>query len=390
MARKRSTVRKATPIDWHLLVDRALWVVLGAGVAWVVASYVFRAAPAPNWPVGVPDPLRTTAAEYPWTQAPLPEFPLPPYARFLQGTTIVLDPGHIGQRDPGGTWKRGPTGLREAEVNLRVALYLREFLEAVGARVVLTREVDRSLDLPDVEDLRRRAAVANDLRADLFLSIHHNAAADPRANYTVVFYHGRPQDNPASVAAGRFVLQGLQDALRLERHIDCALLSDHAMTPNAGFAVLRHAQVPAVLTEASFFTHPDEEQRLRNPVYNRREAYGLFVGLARWAQAGLPRIRLAEPANGVIGSRGAWVVALDNGLSGRRGWGAELPQLLEGTLSVRVGGRPVEFRYDATKSQVRVTPPRGLAAGKHELFVDFANVFGQHVLHPRIAVEYRP
>ncbi len=337
----------------------------------------------PREPEG-PDPLTTPAEAYSWTEQPAPAFPLPPYAKFLEGVIIVLDPGHVGQRDPGGDWKRGPTGLREAEVNLRVCRFLLEFLEASGARVVMTREEDRSLDLPDAEDLRRRVAVANDLRADLLLSVHHNGAASPEANYTSVFFHGDPGESARSVSAARHLAAGLHDALRLETQLACAVLSDRVIFPERGFAVLREAEVPAVLTEGSFHSHPAEEARLRDPVYNRREAYGLFLGLARWARAGLPRVRLVESATQPARPGGEVLVRLDDGLRSRGGWGSDQPHWLRQTLRVALDGRPVAHRVVDGETGVRVRLPRGLGPGVHTLRVDFANLFGQHVLHPEL------
>lgn len=337
-----------------------------------------------------PNPLKTRPQDYEWSMQPEPAFPIPPYARFLSGVKIVLDPGHVGQRDPGGTWKRGPTGLREAEVNLRVAQFLREFLEAAEAVVVLTREVDESLDLSDSEDLRQRVEVANRLPADLLLSIHHNASDDPRPNFSAVFYHGTPGDSPASLAAARYLVAGLNDALRLASHLECAVVSDYAVYDNNGFAVLRLAEVPAVLSEASFHSNPAEEARLRNPLYNRREAYGLFVGLVRWAQAGLPRVALAQPAGGKARRGGELVVRLDDGLSSRGGWAADQGKILPDSLVVKLDGQPARHTADLRRREVRLTMPSGLRAGRCELLVDFENLFGQHVLHPRIELEVVP
>lgn len=347
----------------------------------MAAWWLARPAATPST---LPDPLDTSPLQYDWFAPPEPEFPVPPYALHLAGVVIVLDPGHVGQRDRGGTWKRGPTGLREAEVNLRVAQFLREFLEAAGATVVLTRDEDRSLDLPDKEDLRQRVEVANRLRADLLLSIHHNASDDPRVNYTVVFYHGQPPAHPASLAAGRHLLTGLHDALRLPRHLPCALVSDFAIHENNGFAVLREARVPAVLSEASFHSNPREEARLRDPVYNRREAYGLFLGLARWAAAGLPRVQLVQPADGQVRRGGTVIVALDDGLSGRGGWTAEQSKILPDSVVVKLDGQVVRPEVEWAKRRLRVTMPRAQRRGACELYVDFTTVFGQTVLHPRL------
>jgi N-acetylmuramoyl-L-alanine amidase len=332
------------------------------------------------------DPVHSLPGSYEWADAPTPTFPLPPYARFLKDVTIVLDPGHGGRAERNG-WKRGPTGLREAEVNLHVALFLRDFLEAAGAVILLTRESDVYLDPDDARDLRARIEIANQARADLFLSIHHNGSDSPTANYTSVFYHATPERSPASLDAARYLLTGLNDALRLEQHLGCALVSDYAIHPDEGFVVLREAEVPAVLTEASFHSNPAEERRLRNPVYNRREAYGLFLGLARWAQAGLPRVRLVEPADRRVATGKALVIELDDGLRARGGLGTSLPQIQAGTLSVKIDGEPVRYQADFARGQLRIqrTGER-LQKGGH-LYVDFANVFGQHVLHPWIQLQ---
>lgn len=354
--------------------------VLGGLTVWLVSS-VRRAAFEPR----AIDPLRAAPTDFDWRQHPPPQFPLPPYARFLEGVKIVLDPGHGGDADREG-WKRGPTGLREAEVNLRVALFLRDFLVAAGAEVVLTREADVCLAPNDAADLSARIALANRTRADLFLSIHHNAASNAQANYTSIFYHGRPDENPASVDAGRHLLSGLNDALRLEQHLGCALVSDYEIYPGEGFRVLREAEVPAVLSEASFHSHPDEEQRLRNPVYNRREAYGLFLGLARWAQAGLPRVRLREPADGRVRAGRDLVIEVDDGLRKRGGLGTNRAPVLADTLIVRFNDKPVACAADLEDGRLRIRPTPDMVQKGGTLYVNFANVFGQHVLHPQITL----
>ncbi len=326
------------------------------------------------------DPLKTRPHDYTWSAQPEPRFPLPPYARFLAGVSIVLDAGHGGDAHI-PNYKRGPTGLREAEVNLRVARFLREFLESAGAAVTLTREDDIALDPTNAVDLQKRIGIANRLRADLFLSIHHNAAENPEINYTSVYYHGEPDDSPASLGAARHLAAGLADALRLEQHIECAVVSDFAIYPGDGFAVLRQAQVPAVLSEASFHSSPSEEQRLRDPLYNRREAYGLFLGLARWAQGGLPRVELLDIQAERNGRRRTARLMLDDGLRDRGGFGSNLPKLLVSSIRARTGAAPLDFRFDPATGVLQVTLPNN---GVRNLVVDFANIYGQHVLPPII------
>lgn len=364
---------------------------LGGGFVYFVCT---PAAPEPIVLVDVGDgkrldAIQAAATEFDWTRRPLPAFPIPPYARFLKDVSIVIDPGH-GGRGADKAFKRGPTGLREAEVNLRVARFLREFLTAAGAKVTMTRDADIFLHARNSDDLRLRVEIANTTKADLFISLHHNGAANESANYTTVFYHGEPDHSPASLAAARHVLTGLNDALRLEKHLECGVVSDYALFPppnNNGLAVLRRANVPAILVESSFHSNPAEEERLRDPLYNRSEAYGIFLGLARWAQAGLPRIQLVEPTDGRLRS-GSCVVRLDDGLSGRGGFGAQIGNLRLQTIVVKLNDHPASSEYDAKKSELRVVVPEtALADGANRLYVNFENTFGQSVVHPWIELK---
>src|SRR5690606_16520940 len=206
---------------------------------------------------------------------PLP-VPRHPAEKYLAGMVIVLDPGHGGKADVPG-YKRGPTGVREAEMNLRVAHLLRELLTQAGAFVTLTREgeVSEAADdrLPDT--LRRRAEIANRIErpdggrgADLFISLHHNATSSPEANYPSVWFHGEADWSETALDAAKYVGHRLAAELRCEGVGRTGILMSDQQMYASGFGVLRHAEVPAFLVEASFFTHPEEEQRLRDAAHN--------------------------------------------------------------------------------------------------------------------------
>jgi len=304
-------------------------------------------------------------------------FPIPPYAKFLSGVRVCLDPGHGGAAHKRG-YKRGPTGVREAEVNLRVARYLRDFLVAAGAEVRLTRDGDVDLSLAD------RAAVAGEWGADLFISCHHNAIGNkPQVNYTTVWHHNDVDYRPSNLDLARYLCYGLYDALAFPQVTDVPLKSDQLMY-ESGFAVLRHAQVTAALTETSFFTNPDEEQRLRDPQYNLQEAYGLFIGLAKYAAAGLPRARLVEPADGRVQAGAATTLEfeLDDGLRPRKAWGHQRQMILTDSLAVRLDGEPVPFVFTNDGYRLTVDLPADLFAGEHEVVVQFQNMFKNSVLNP--------
>ncbi len=316
--------------------------------------------------------------------------PAAAYARYLAGMRICLDPGHGGDADRPG-YKRGPTGLREAEVNLRVALMLREMLTEAGAAVFMTRENDTALSDAGAEDLRLRAEVANRNDCDLLLSIHHNASAtNPDANFASVWYHGDVDDNPASLDVARHLAVALIDALDLPQTLGCPVLSDELIA-RTGFAVLRHARVPAVLTEASFHSNPDEERRLADPVYNRREARALFAGLARYAYGGLPRARLVAPADGVViagGSRSVQV-ELQDGLAQRRSWGWDRRQILRDSIRVRLGDRVLPHVYEEQPDRVWFIIPPDVPPGRPRVRLQFQNVFKHSNTRPDLGIELR-
>src|SRR5262249_38705287 len=154
---------------------------------------------------------------------------------------------------------------------------------------------------------------------------------------------------------------------------DSSLESDYAIYPppkNDGFAVLRQARVPAVLCESSFHSNPAEEARLRDPLYNRREAYGMFIGLARWAQAGLPRITMINfdpPAK--KGAPTTIVVRLDDGFPHG---GKEVPQRLDrDSVIATLEGKRLSLSLDKDAGEAKITLPAG--AKDKRLFVDFEN-----------------
>ena len=198
-----------------------------------------------------------------------------PAKHILRGRKICIDPGHGGTAET-DHYRVGPSGEREEWINLRVALLLREKLESYGAGVVMTRTEDE--DVP----LQERAMRAVESHADVFVSIHHNATADPGVNFPVIYFHGNASENRAGVRLARLTAQHLTKAMFSDDH-PASVVSDHVIFPGSGTAVLRHSYgVPGIIGEASFFTHPAEEARLKDAVYNRREAEAYTMALINY------------------------------------------------------------------------------------------------------------
>jgi len=203
---------------------------------------------------------------------------------------VVLDAGH-GGHDEGAT---GPSGLHEKDLVLDVTRRLAERLRRGGVRVVLTRSVDRFLSLEE------RTAVANDARADLFLSIHANASRSRRPRGIETYFASldatdddarktAERENMAFGAAAQSfgrddplaaILGDLIATEHLQESSEFAKLAQHELSEigrarsrgvkQAPFVVLMGVQMPASLVEIGFLTNPDEEKGLRSP--SRREA----------------------------------------------------------------------------------------------------------------------
>ena len=207
---------------------------------------------------------------------PATSFELTPVdSALLSGRTIVIDPGHGGTALT-DSYRVGPTGQREEWVNLRVSLMLRDLLAEAGANVLMTRTDDSFVELAD------RAQLAVDHRADLFISVHHNATADTAVNFPIIYYHGNASENRASVLLGRYLGREIRDALFTpDTHV--SLVSDHTIFPTRGARVLLGSYgIPGVITEASFFSNRDEDIRLADSTYNRREAEALYRGIVHF------------------------------------------------------------------------------------------------------------
>jgi len=148
---------------------------------------------------------------------------------------IVIDPGH-GGRDPGAV---GPGGTEEKDVNLAIAHLVHTRLQQ-DYSVFMTRKND------DTVTLTARSTFANTKKADIFVSIHCNAATNPLANGTETYYASPTGAKLAKHIHERLVGLGLKD-----RGIK-----------QGTYAVLRNTRMPAVLVEVAFISHAAEEIQL--------------------------------------------------------------------------------------------------------------------------------
>jgi N-acetylmuramoyl-L-alanine amidase len=174
----------------------------------------------------------------------------------LKGHLIAVDPGH----PPGGS--TGPTGLREAEANLGIALEVKRLLEQDGARVFMTRVADLPLELWPRVSLAERAG------AELLVSIHNNALPDgvnPLTNHGASVYYNQPRSIPLARAVQAALVRrlGVRD-LGIGR---------------GDLAMVRTTWMPSVLTEGLFMMVPEQEAALRSPQGRRLYAEAVVEGI---------------------------------------------------------------------------------------------------------------
>jgi N-acetylmuramoyl-L-alanine amidase len=225
---------------------------------------------------------------------------------------IVIDPGHGGH----DTGTIGPNGLEEKDLVLDVGRRLGKLLETrLGAEVVYTRKDDTFIPL------ETRTAVANQARADLFVSIHANSSHDADARGVETYYLNFTSSPEALEVAARenavseksiYELQDLVKKIALKEKIEesrefagdvqASLHSGLAVkspairdrgVKKAPFIVLIGANMPSILAEISFVSNPTDEHRLATSEYRERIAESLYRGIAKYAN-GLSGVKVAS------------------------------------------------------------------------------------------------
>ncbi len=342
----------------------------------VLVSMVFVLVPTGCGPTPLDKAMRRLDDRPEWKTFGKIDVPRHPAEKHLAGMVIVLDPGHGGDAHL-KNYKRGPTGVREAEMNWRVAKLLERLLVDCGVHVTLTRHGDEEVSLAD------RAKVANEVvrpdggkGADLFISLHHNASSRESANFSSVWYHGEADWSERSLDVSKYIAHHLGSRMRTNIAVTSPLLSDQLMY-ESGFGVLQACEVPALLCESSFFTNYEEEQRLRDADYNLREAYAIYLGLCEYAYGGMPTQSL--PAIEKEADRLRVTTVLDDGLD-KGWWGSDRDRSLSSTISVTLDGRRIPSSYDPAKKTVEAEVLVDALLKRNKCVISFhhANMFKHH------------
>ena len=204
---------------------------------------------------------------------------------------IAIDPGHGGKDD--GTESKA-LGLKEKTLTLDVAQRLKKLLEAAGYKVVLTRTDDHELAERKDVDLPLRADVANRAHADLFISIHFNAAAKDTQGTEVFWLSPRTQRSTDSWGTGeddsvaeelpgnRFDHWNLSFTAALHRELLQTLKTEDRGLKMAHWAVLRTLKCPGVLVEPVILSNDAEARRAAKPEFRQQVAEALAAGVKNY------------------------------------------------------------------------------------------------------------
>lgn len=217
---------------------------------------------------------------------------------------IVIDPGH-GGKDPGAV---SPRGVKEKDVNLAAALELARVLREHGDfEVKLTRETDEFVPLAD------RSKLANDMEADLFVSLHCNSAGSKRKTGFEVYSVSETASDPeaerlAAAENAALELEGKDPEEEAAKLILLAMTKTEMINESAPFAelvrraiskrvdlddhghkqaafyVLRGTHAPAILVEMAFLSHPKDEAKLDSRRFRRRMAEAIAAGIGDYAR----------------------------------------------------------------------------------------------------------
>jgi len=199
------------------------------------------------------------------TSPALPPTPPTTSSGTLKGKVIVVDPGHGGS-NPGAT----ANNTRESDNNLAVSLKLRDKLVQAGAKVIMTRDTDRTV-APEGSslgaELEARVNMAETNHADMFISIHSNENPDTGIAGAMTFY---PNGKSSALASA------VENALITETN------AVNKGTSSATFYVLRNTSMPSTLVEMGFVSNGQEATLLNSDSYRTKIAQGILNGIVKY------------------------------------------------------------------------------------------------------------
>lgn len=185
---------------------------------------------------------------------------------------VVIDAGH-GGIDPG---KVGINGAKEKDINLSIALKVKQFLEANDVQVVLTRDTDEGLYDADasnqkVQDMKRRVSIIEETAPSVTVSIHQNSYPEEYVHGAQVFYY-------ETSAEGKKLAEILQT--RLVDDVDHE--NKRQIKANDSYYLLKKTPTPIVIVECGFLSNQEEAEKLCSELYQEKVAWAIHLGILQY------------------------------------------------------------------------------------------------------------
>ena len=197
----------------------------------------------------------------------------PAFSQNKDKKIIVIDVGHGGS-DPG---KVSSDGIKEKDVNLQIALYLKDYLIAQDYTVYMTRETDCGLYDSNVRnkktsDLNNRIRFFKDKNASCVISIHQNSYPDTVQHGAQTFYF-------TGSAEGKLFAEAVQASL-----LKFDETNTRQIKSSDSYYLLKHSPVPSVIVERGFLSNPEETAKLTDTNYQKQLAYAISLGVCSYAK----------------------------------------------------------------------------------------------------------
>lgn len=183
---------------------------------------------------------------------------------FASKALIIVDAGHGGS-DTGSQSISKPC-YQEKSLNLVTANFVKEYLQQLGYRVMMTRQDDTFISLD------KRAQFANEQKPALFVSIHYNSAPSIEAHGIEVYFYQSQENKMRTVKSKKLAKTVLKNLIANTKAKSRGI-------KHGNFAVIRETNMPAILVEGGFITNADELELLKDPFYLKKLAWGVAKGI---------------------------------------------------------------------------------------------------------------
>lgn len=185
---------------------------------------------------------------------------------------VVIDAGH-GGKDPG---KVGVNDCLEKDINLSIALILKDFLENQDVKIVMTRESDiglyqESSKNKKVEDMRNRVALIDETAPDLVVSIHQNSYHEEYVSGAQVFYYSHSKE-------GKELAQVIQEQIKTSLDLD----NKRVEKANDSYYLLKKTSAPTVIIECGFLSNYEDASKLIDESYQEKMAWTIHLAILQY------------------------------------------------------------------------------------------------------------